>query len=88
MSLLSVGSLYVLWSLVESRVLSKSVLFSEDVVRLRDKVDLTVLMVKVRELLLSEPSTLKLPLVSENLELATEITPLVVLFAVGVKVAE
>ena len=42
--------------------------------------------VKVTELLASEPSLLVLPAASENLELATEITPLVVLSAVGVKV--
>ena len=42
--------------------------------------------VKVTELLESEPSLLVLPAASENLELATEITPLVVLSAVGVKV--
>ena len=44
--------------------------------------------VKVTALLLSEPSALKLPLASENLEEATEITPLLVLLAEGVKVAE
>ena len=42
---------------------------------------------KVTELLASEPSILLLPAASENFELATEITPLVVLSAVGVKVA-
>ena len=42
---------------------------------------------KARELLASEPSLLVLPAASENFELATEITPLVVLFVVGVKVA-
>lgn len=45
-----------------------------------------VSIVKVTELLASEPSLLVLPAASENLELATEITPLVVLSAVGVKV--
>ena len=42
--------------------------------------------VKVTELLASEPSRLLLPAESENLELATEITPSVVLLSVGVKV--
>ena len=42
---------------------------------------------KVTELLASEPSRLLLPAASENFELATEITPSVVLFSVGVKVA-
>ena len=40
-----------------------------------------------RELLASEPSALLLLLASENLALSTEITPLAVLLAVGVKVA-
>ena len=43
--------------------------------------------VKVMELLLSEPSRLLLPAESENLELATEMTPFVLLLSVGVKVA-
>ena len=43
--------------------------------------------VNVTELLASEPSVLLLPAESENFELATEITPSVVLSAVGVKVA-
>ena len=42
--------------------------------------------VKVTELLASEPSLLVLPAASENFELATDITPFVVLSAVGVKV--
>ena len=42
----------------------------------------------VTELLLSEPSALVLPEASENLELATEMTPSVVLLVEGVKVAE
>ena len=46
-----------------------------------------VLTVKVTELLASEPSRLLLPASSENFELATEITPSVVLLSVGVKVA-
>ena len=47
-----------------------------------------VLTVKVTELLASDPSRLLLPAASENFELATEITPSVVLSAVGVNVAE
>ena len=43
---------------------------------------------RVTELLLSLPSSLLLPAESENVELATEITPSVVLLSVGVKVAE
>ena len=50
-------------------------------------VGLTVSTLKVRELLASEPSLLVLAAASENFELATEITPSVVLFVVGVKVA-
>ena len=50
-------------------------------------VGLTVSTVKVTELLASEPSLLVLPDELENLEEATETTPLVVLSAVGVKVA-
>ena len=42
---------------------------------------------KVSVLLASEPSVLKLPAESENLELETEITPLAVLLVAGVKVA-
>ena len=41
---------------------------------------------KVTELLASVPSLLVLPAESENFELATEITPSVVLLSVGVKV--
>ena len=51
-------------------------------------VGLTVSTVSVSELLESEPSVLELPAASENLELATEMTPSAVLFSVGVKVAE
>ena len=40
------------------------------------------------ELFASAPSALVLPMASENFELATEITPLLVLLAVGVNVAE
>ena len=43
---------------------------------------------KVTELLASDPSRLLLPAESENFELATEITPSVVLLSVGVNVAE
>ena len=43
---------------------------------------------KVSELLASEPLALVLPEESENFELATEITPSVVLLSVGVNVAE
>ena len=43
---------------------------------------------KVTELLASDPSRLLLPAESENLELAMDITPSVVLLLVGVKVAE
>ena len=43
---------------------------------------------KVRELLASAPSLLRLPAASENLEEATEMTPSAVLSAVGVNVAE
>ena len=46
-----------------------------------------VSIVRVRELSGSEPSALVLPAESENLDEATETTPLVVLLAVGVKVA-
>ena len=40
------------------------------------------------ELLASAPSLLVLPAESENFELATEITPSVVLLVAGVKIAE
>ena len=53
-----------------------------------EAVEVLVSTVKVTELLASEPSLLALPATSENFELATEITPLVVLSAVGVKVVE
>ena len=49
---------------------------------------LVVSTVKVKELLASAPSRLLLPAESENFELATEITPSVVLLVLGVKVAE
>ena len=51
-----------------------------------EAVEALVSTVKVTELLESEPSLLVLPAASENFELATEITPSVVLSAVGVKV--
>ena len=51
-------------------------------------VGLTVSTERVTELLASEPSALVLPEASENVELATEMTPSVVLSVVGVKVAE
>ena len=49
--------------------------------------EVVVSTVKVTELLASEPSRLLLPAASENFELATEITPSVMLLSVGVKVA-
>ena len=49
--------------------------------------EVVVSTVKVTELLASAPSRLLLPAASENFELATEITPSVVLLSVGVKVA-
>ena len=49
--------------------------------------EVVVSTVKVTELLASEPSRLLLPAESENFELATEITPSVVLSSVGVNVA-
>ena len=49
--------------------------------------EVVVSTVKVTELLASAPSLLVLPEESENLDEATEITPLVVLSVVGVKVA-
>ena len=60
---------------------------SEEVSEVRAMVGLTVSMLRVSELLESEPSRLLLPAESENFELATEITPSLVLSAVGVKVA-
>ena len=49
--------------------------------------EVVVSTVKVTELLASEPSRLLLPAESENFELATEITPSLVLSSVGVNVA-
>ena len=48
---------------------------------------ITVSTLRVKVLLLSDPSALLLPAASENLEEATLISPLVVLSAVGVNVA-
>ena len=61
--------------------------FREVTSELTAMVGLTVSMERVSELLASDPSRLLLPAASENLELATEITPSVVLLSVGVKVA-
>ena len=47
----------------------------------------TVSMLSERELFGSAPSTLKLPVISVNLELATEIRASVAMSAVGVKIA-
>ena len=60
----------------------------EEVSEVRAMVGLTVSMERVSELLESEPSVLELPDESEKAPDATEITPSVVLPAVGVKVAE
>ena len=60
---------------------------NEETSELTAMVGLTVSMERVSELLASEPSVLELPDESENVELATEMTPAVLLF-VGVKVAE
>ena len=62
--------------------------FKEETSELTAIVGLTVSTERVTELLLSPPSALLLPAESENFELATEMTPSVVLFSVGVKVAE
>ena len=62
--------------------------FKEETSELTAMLGRTVSTVRLMELLASEPSALVLPAVSENLELATEIAPSVVLLAVGVKVAE
>ena len=51
-------------------------------------VGLSVSTGRVTVLLASEPSVLALPAASENFVDATEITPLLVLLAEGVKVAE
>ena len=62
--------------------------FKEETSELTAMVGRTVSTVRLTELLASEPSALVLPAASENLELATEIAPSVVLSAAGVKVAE
>ena len=62
--------------------------FKEETSELTAMVGLTLSMERVTELLLSLPSALLLPAESENVELATEMTPSVVLFSVGVNVAE
>ena len=59
----------------------------EEESEVRAMVGLTVSTERVSELLASAPSRLLLPAASENFELATEITPSVVLSVVGVKVA-
>ena len=65
-----------------------SPVFKEETSELTAMVGLTVSTERVTELLLSLPSALVLPAESENFELATEMTPSVVLSAVGVNVAE
>ena len=60
----------------------------EEVSEVRAMVGLTVSMLRVSELLESEPSALVLPDESEQTPEATEITPSVVLLLVGVKMAE
>ena len=62
--------------------------FNEETSELTAMVGLTLSTERVTELLLSLPSLLLLPAESENFELATEMTPSAVLFAVGVNVAE
>ena len=61
---------------------------NEETSELTAMVGLTLSTERVTELLLSLPSLLLLPAESENVELATEITPLVVLSSVGVNVAD
>ena len=62
--------------------------FKDETSELTAMVCLMVSTERVTELLLSLPSSLLLPAESENFELATEMTPSVVLLSVGVKVAE
>ena len=62
--------------------------FREETSELMAMVGLTVSTEMVTVLLASEPSVLALPAASENFVDATEITPLLVLLAEGVKVAE
>ena len=61
--------------------------FKEETSELMAIVGLMVSIESVTVLFESEPSLLKLPAASENLVDATEITPLAVLSAVGVKIA-
>ena len=61
--------------------------FKEETSELMAMEGLTVSTERVTVLLLSEPSVLVLPAASVNLDEATEIRPLAVLSAVGVKVA-
>ena len=61
--------------------------FEDETSDVRAMVGLTVSTVSVSELLESKPSWLVLPAELENVELAMEITPLLVLSSVGVKVA-
>ena len=72
----------------EKERLAVSPALREEESEVRAMVGLTVSTESVSELLESEPSVLELPAASENLELATEMTPSAVLFSVGVKVAE
>ena len=58
----------------------------EERVEVRAMTGLTVLMERVRELLVSSPSLLKIPLLEKAL-LPTSMTPSMVLLASGVKVA-
>ena len=62
--------------------------FSEATLEVRAMVGLTVSMGRVSLLLWSLPSALLLAAAFVNVPLATEITPLVVLLVLGVKVAE
>ena len=61
--------------------------FNDDALDVIAIVGLTVSTLRVKVLLLSDPSAFSLPAESENLEEATLITPSVVLSAVGVNVA-
>ena len=62
--------------------------FKEETSELMATVGRTVSTVRLTMLFESEPSVLLLPAESENLDEVIEITALVVLLAVGVKVAE
>ena len=72
----------------EKESVAVSPALSEEVSEVRAMAGLTVSTESVSELLESDPSRLLLPAESENFELATEITPSVVLSVLGVKVAE